>query len=580
SVALGVTLAYALARRGVQRARTWHVGLGLTVALGSAVFDLGLHPQFYHYSHVWGGMLGPIYDEDLAVRPGLFAFRGVTLLWAALCVAVGRRHLRATGLVLLALGGAYAFRGPLGFNTLPATLHRALGPPLRTPHFDLYGEGLTPQEAEYRYAWLAARLGTWPRQRVEVFVYPNVATKRRLTGAGHTSVAPVWLATPQVHLVREAVEAHFGHELVHAFSRAFGLPILKASRHVGLVEGLAVAFEPPDGVPGPHAQVSAAALAAGDTLLARRMARALGAGGFWTGRGAVSYTTMGSFVQHLAARYGTARLRDIYARGNFEQVYGRPVQALADEWQRYVLHDLSRVGLGAGPLATARFSVPSLFERPSPHYVPSYVRCTEEAVVLLGRGDTLRALTSLEAALRQAPAYVPALDLWARLRLARGETRFVVGRLRAASLPVLDARLGDAWAMLGQPDSARARYRLARRRVPAYAHEQAALLWLREAHAASPEAIRALYRSPLPVQACGADVSRMVPAHPFEPALPWPKPDSLPGLAARMEAVRTAWAGRCEEAARQFQRLGDEDAAAYWRDWAAAARFSIPSIVR
>ncbi|HYE58127.1 MAG TPA: hypothetical protein VD948_06460, partial [Rhodothermales bacterium] len=231
SVALGVTLAYALARRGVQRVRTWHVGLGLTVALGSALFDLGLHPQFYHYSHVWGGMLGPIYDEDLAVRPGLFAFRGVTLLWAALCVAVGRRHLRATGLVLLALGGAYAFRGSLGFNTLPATLHRALGPPLRTPHFDLYGEGLTPQETEYRYAWLAARLSTWPRQRVEVFIYPDVATKRRLTGAGHTSVAPVWLATPQVHLVREAVEAHFGHELVHAFSREFGLPILKASRH-------------------------------------------------------------------------------------------------------------------------------------------------------------------------------------------------------------------------------------------------------------------------------------------------------------------------------------------------------------
>ncbi len=479
-------------------------GPGLGVALASAGFDLGLHPQFYHYSHIWGGVLGPIYDEDLAVRPGLFAFRALTLGWVALLVAMGRRMRRATAGALLVIGLAYALRGPLGINTTPGTLRAALGPPVVTPHFRIYGAGLSAAEAEYRYAWLAARLGTSPRQRVAVFVYPDVATKRRLTGAGYTSVAPVWLGTPQVHVLRAAIPAHFGHELVHAFSRDFGLPLVHASRRVGLVEGLAVAFEPPDGLPGPDAQVSAAALASGDTLLAARVASALGAGGFWTGRGAVSYTTMGSFVAYLGARYGPARLRDVYAWGDFARVYGQPVTALAAEWQRAVLHTLPAVPLSAGPLATARFSVPSLFEKPSPHYVPRYVRRTDAAEAALVQGDTAAALTGFEAALRMAPTYLPALDAWARLRLRQGAARWVAGRLRAAHAPALDARLGDAYALLGQPEAARARYRAARARLPVYAHESAALLWLREASAAHPEVIRALYRAPLPIRACGS----------------------------------------------------------------------------
>jgi hypothetical protein len=61
--------------------------------------------------------------------------------------------------------------------------------------------------------------------------------------------------------------------------------------------------------------------------------------------------------------------------------------------------------------------------------------------------------------------------------------------------------------------------------------------------------------------------------HPFDPARPWPRPDSLPGLAARVAAVRLAWAGDCDAAAARFEAMHDAEAAAYWADRAAMARF-------
>ena len=108
-------------------------------------------------------------------------------------------------------------------------------------------------------------------------------------------MTPVWLSTPQVHVLAGQFEEIFPHELVHAFSRSFGMPILNASPAVGLVEGLAVAFEPPDG--GPDASEQVAAVMGGET--ADRLARSLDPFGFWGGRGAVSYTTTGSFVGYL-----------------------------------------------------------------------------------------------------------------------------------------------------------------------------------------------------------------------------------------------------------------------------------------
>ncbi|NNE71490.1 MAG: hypothetical protein HKN29_14160, partial [Rhodothermales bacterium] len=256
SAVLGVAVAAVLTRAGFRRPLRWLVATGLGLILVGVVYDLGFHPQFYTYNHVFGGVLGPIYDEQLTVRPGLFVFRVLTLAWAfaGLAWATGRGRL-AGGLLILVCA-VYAFSGRLGINTTYADLERALPAsfakgPIRL-HFDPSRTDTTEARqmlglAAFEYARISELLETSVDEPVEVYVYPDSWTRAELTGARQTSVAPVWLARPQVHVESSSFEAIFPHELVHAVSREFGLPVIRASPAVGLVEGLAVALEPPDG---------------------------------------------------------------------------------------------------------------------------------------------------------------------------------------------------------------------------------------------------------------------------------------------------------------------------------------------
>ncbi|NBC16881.1 MAG: hypothetical protein GVY18_06135 [Bacteroidetes bacterium] len=556
TVGLAVAVAYALTSRHRRSRfpRTTLVLLGLGVALLGPLFDLGLHPQFYTYNHIFGGVLGPIYDEALVLRPGLFIFRGLTVLWALLAVLLGRRR-RApwssgapwllSGVVLL-IGLSYLFAGRLGITTPARTIERTLGSVHRTDHFDIYYDAtaVSPddlawlaEDHEYRYARLAERLGTAPDARIASYLYPDAATKARLTGARTTNVAPVWLPRPQLHVLLDAYDRVFPHELVHVFSRDFGLPVLNASVSVGLVEGLAVALEPPDGRPPPDELVAVAMAlrtGVGDDL-ARDLARRLSPLGFWTGRGAVSYTTMGSFVRYLLDAYGPDRLKAAYAWASFEAAYGKPVEALAREWQA-TLRTLPAVDRTAADVVRRRFTRPSLLEQRCPHYVPPHRRRYRTGMDALAAGDTTQALDDLRASLEHEPLFTPALSAWGDLMLAAGEADTVAARLGAVPdslrTPSIALHLGDARSLQGRPDAARRQYAAARQQLPAYAHDSHLLLMLRRALASSPGTVRLLTSDrPPEVQARG------LAAIDTSAAATW------------MRALRLAEAGQHEQAA-------------------------------
>ncbi len=632
SVVLAAAGAYALSAAPWRRKRTLFVAAGMAVAVLTPLYDLGLHPQFYVYNHVFGGVLGPIYDEELVIGTGLMAFRGLTLLWAGLLLVIGRRLRRpepearylgaAVGLVVL-IGAVYMGAPALGINTTPRRLQQALGGHLRTTHFDLYYDPATLSDAEvrvladdheFRYAQLAERLGVEVEGRIASYLYPDAEAKGRLTGARTTNVAPVWLRRPQVHVLREAYSRVFPHELAHVFSRTFGLPVLRASRSVGLVEGLAVALEPADGLPTPHEQVSVALTtrldAAGGSDLAGDLAARLSPWGFWTGRGAVSYTTMGSFVRYLLDVYGPGPFKRAYAWADFEGAYGKPVEVLAREWLAYV-ERLPAVDRAAGPLTRRRFAVPSLFERRCPHYVPRFVRRYREGLAALAAGDTLRAEERWAAALRAQPAFTPALAAWGRLRLAAGAPGEVAARLDTLAAerltPALAVVLGDALAVTGRPEAARTHYAHALQRLPLYAHEDAAWVALRWAMAAEPGLVRLLTSAAPPDEQArrldawpGASPAarvmaalRWAEADAYETALDrllaTPLPDDPAWTAARRQGLqrqRLAWlarlayrAGRLAEAAayaRQaagaYRAAGDRNSAGRWLDFAAKMR--------
>lgn len=515
TVVFAVTLAFALTGAGLSRPTLSLAGIGILVSLAGPVYDLGFHPQLYTYNHVFGGVLGPIYDEQLAVRSGLFVFRGLTLLWAGGAALIGARF-RGWGptwgppVCALIIGAVYWFSTPLGMNTSAEHLQEELGGHLRTEHFDLYydPDRLEPQAAEALaddheayYAHLRERLAIEPGEgpeRIQSYLYPNRDVKARLTGARSTSVTPVWLGAPQVHLLVDRVDPSLGHELAHVFSRPYGLPLLHASWAPGLVEGWAVALEPPAPYPSAHDLVSVATATDSVGALSGKadaIASRLSPWGFWTGRSAVSYAAMGSFVQYLLDAYGPEPLKQVYARGNFEEVYGQSLASLAEEWSQ-MLRERPLVARAAHDVVFRQFTQPSLFETECPHYVPPHRRQFQEAQRAARRGDSVQVDVHLKNALAAEPRYAAAHAALARRRLAGGGAATVhrqLDTLKASNRPaVLQRLLGDAHAILGDSSAAKHLYHDAWARTPRYAHDIRTRLFLREAVANRPEVVRIL----------------------------------------------------------------------------------------
>ena len=630
SVALAVALAFAIdAWRWTWR-RTGFVAVGLAVALLPVLYDLGLHPQFYTYNHVWGGVLGPIYDEELAVRPGLFWFRALTLLWAAALVLVGRRAIarreppsakrnRWTGWALLGcvalLGLGYVLGPQLGIITTGAQIRNRLGGHLATERFDIYYDPASLSAAElrviadahaYRYHQIREALDIDVPERITTYLYPDAATKAALTGAGLTSVAPVWLPRPQMHLLATRFDDSFAHELVHVFSREFGLPVLRASLAVGLVEGLAVALEPPEGLPGPDARVAAAARyrdAEGMLVgpLGEAVASRLSPLGFWTGRGAVSYTTAGSFVRYLYATYGAEPLRAVYARGDFERAYGVPLDTLAAAWEASVM--AAPPDVEAEDLVARVFTRPSLFERRCPHWVEPWKRAYRAGLAAFAAGDPDEAQAQFDRALADVPTQPAVLSAWGWLALARGESQSVIERLTAA-LTEADSladsgvwgRLGDALTLADRRAAADSAYAHALAATPRYQRSARALLRLRAR--LSPDDLGRL----LGVEPAAARAERLAasrdPAAQALAARLWAEDGDYAAARAALEAVpptavpeaeRWAWLAHYAylagdrrgalrsalRAADAFEREGAVHAAAQQRDLAEGLRWTI-----
>ena len=595
TVVFSVGLAYGITALPTRAPFALLAGVGLLLSILGPLYDLGFHPQFYTYNHVFGGVLGPVYDEQLAIRGGLFAFRGLTLLWAGAALFAGRwlRGERGgAGLVgvLVVIAFFYTYAGPLGMNTTAGGLQSALGGHSQTEHFDLYYDPSSLDSAsvaalasdhEAHYDRLRRRLASegLGDERIQSYVYPSPDVKGRLTGARRTSVAPVWLDQPQVHLLERRAKGSLGHELAHVWSRPYGLPGLNASWAPGLVEGWAVALESPTPSPSPHDLMATAWAADSVGGLERRveaLIQRLSPWGFWTGRGAVSYAMMGSFTRYLLSTYGPSRLKDVYAWGNFESVYGRSLRRLAEDWVAHV-QEQQIVSASAYSVVSRQFARPSLFEAECPHYTPPARQHLQAAREAERRRDPLQAQEHLRAALRQAPGFLEAHAALARLRLASGAAGAVRHQLDTLSVEPMPARLlrlrGDAHTLTGGTDTARALYRRAVGRTPPDTPAQRVQRMLRIAVASRPEVVRVLTSGDSAhVQARRLRRWREEPAVAGWRALRWQ-------AAHRYNAAATAWEGT-QLPSEPWPRAWRQTAEVQERAWhaEAAARSGHPRI--
>jgi tetratricopeptide (TPR) repeat protein len=524
SAVMGGALGY-MTRVIVSRGKRITFALATVVlALAGLVHDLGFHPQFYTYNHVFGGVVGPLYDEDISFRGAVVWFRTLSLLWAGTIVVaaiwvrsrragaatLSRRTTLSAVVLVIPIGLIYLNSARLGINTPEWLIREELGGITSTPNFDIYHSAeLSEVEAaaiswmyEYHLARISATLDVQPSQRISVYLYPDPFIRERLTGARHTNVAPIWLPTPQIHVLATIPERVHAHELVHVLSREFGLPVIRSSISVGLVEGVAVALESPSGGPSPHDQV--AAVLDDGRFEVTDVARRLTPAGFWGGRGAVSYTSSGSFVSYLLDAYDPALFKQAYASGRLARTYGQSVGELAQGWEAY-LRSRPVISAQAARTATTRFAVPSLFEVRCPHYVPPHRRRFIEAQRALAEGDTTTAIDRLSASLERAPEFAPAALLLADLHLSAGNAHEVPGILDV--LPPSfgkHLRLGDAAAVVGDVSLARAHYKAVDTLVVTQAHDVRAWLHVRQQAVGRPLLVEALYRG-LPAAASAED---------------------------------------------------------------------------
>ena len=400
--------------RGLSR---WPLGLGLgLLAVHTALFvyRLVVEPPIVGFHWLFGWFAGSIYDEALSVPRSLVWYRGLQLteLVAALAALElfwrRRRGLPQrwpAQLLIVALLGViigHSAKQRAGIAIDRAFIAERLGSVATSAHFRvLYdARALEPAQVrallddhEFRYAELQAYLGTDPvafhGDRLDVYVYPNHQTQQQLFGSRRTFVARPW--TYEMHIRWDRVgDTVVAHELAHLFSAPFGGgPLRLATRgglipDIGLVEGLALAADWPPSELDPH-EAAAAMRKLGIAPDVRDTFRPWG---FWQQPAGKAYTLMGSFVRHLIDTYGIDAFAKVYARGDFEAVYGRPVEALITEWEQMV--DGLQIDEARLELAQLRYARGSIFQKTCARTLAELRRQAEGAEA---QGDWAKALS-------------------------------------------------------------------------------------------------------------------------------------------------------------------------------------------
>jgi TPR repeat protein len=127
---------------------------------------------------------------------------------------------------------------------------------------------------------------------------------------------------------------------------------------MGVIEGFAVAADDPI-----QGELTLHQWAAGmrRQKLAPDMRKLMGTEGFYQSAPARAYTVAGSFLRYLADTYGAEKVRGLYAYADFRQAYGRSLDDLVTEWERFL--DALPLDEDAISRAFLRFRTGSLFTR-------------------------------------------------------------------------------------------------------------------------------------------------------------------------------------------------------------------------
>ena len=286
-------------------------------------------PQIYSYNFIYGFFPGISYDEIVRITPTLILFRCVTIAMGFLFLLAASlvlqqpspdrkfhkkimslfsfRQPKTTQLsflvLLIGLIVVWIIRVPLGFETSEASIRKTLSSHIQTEHFTIYyaPASFSHDEIqwvaalhEFRYEQVCTALHVTTPISITSYIYPDEDTKREAIGTSTTNIAKPW--RKEIHLDVHSWQETLKHEIVHVVAGEFGMPVIKAHYHIGLVEGLAMAI---DGEYG-NRTLHEYAAAIKTFHLINNPGNLITPIGFATHGSSLSYVLMGSFCRYFS----------------------------------------------------------------------------------------------------------------------------------------------------------------------------------------------------------------------------------------------------------------------------------------
>ena len=322
------------------------------------VINLIFHPPVFAYHATFGYFPGPIYDFVIKITGTLLIARMETLLWALLFLGLAvsiceisrdtalmpqlrwRKLFSSLTkrvwlyLLIVCLLGFQVYAGALGIRPTRDDIAQKLGGFRETAHFEIfYARELETEieniveDCEFQYAQLSAYLtpeGAELSRKVRAYIYVSPEQKKRLIGAGSTSVEDPFGHGFHIH-AQGFPHPVLKHELAHVFTVPWSP--LKVSLKIGLHEGIAVAADWDEGKLTAHQWAKAMR----EMEIAPPLSAIMGIG-FWGHAGSRSYLLAGSFVRFLVDTYGIEKFKGVFPTGNFLKHYGKDLQSLETEW--------------------------------------------------------------------------------------------------------------------------------------------------------------------------------------------------------------------------------------------------------
>ena len=396
----------------------------LAVSCVPVVINLIFHPPVFAYHATFGYFPGPIYDFVIPITSALLIARAETLLWAALFLGLTvsmceisrdtelmpqlkwRKFfnplIKRLGLYVLivCLIGFQCYAGALGIRPTRADIAEALGGFRETAHFEIfYARELQTEidriveDCEFQYAQLADYLMPEDEKlsrKVRAYIYTSTDQKKKLTGAGDTSVEDPFGHGFHIH-AQGFPHPVLKHELAHVFTVPWSP--LKVSLKIGLHEGIAVAADWDEGRLTAHQWAKAMR----QMEIAPPLSAIMGIG-FWGHAGSRSYLLAGSFVRFLVDTYGIEKFKNVFPTGNFLRHYAKELSSLEQEWINF----LESVPLQDEDIAYANYRLKrrSVFEQVCAHEMAVLRNTAWQAFF---RKDFVTAVETFETMLSDEP---------------------------------------------------------------------------------------------------------------------------------------------------------------------------------